>query len=111
MIKKFDYVARNLKQTFNIDTEDSEFVHQINSADAINMIKRLKEKFNDKNTTRAEKIQILTIMPSTWNNKKNMEVMGSTDYMTRSAKELVESNGILSMSGPKHGKTSNFSQK
>lgn len=67
------------------------------------MIAQLKEKFHT-STKRSEKVQVLTILPQSWNIKKVQEEFGASNYMVRKAKELVKQKGILATPDPKPGR-------
>lgn len=76
---------------------------EINSGNFLELINRLKIKFNADTTNRSEKIQILTIFPVDWSTNKICTVMGATKHMVNVAKRLTEQNGILSMPDTKLG--------
>ena len=44
--------------------------------------------------------------PSSWPIKKAQDVFGVSDYMTRKAKKLVQTRGIMEMPAEKHGNNS-----
>ena len=64
------------------------------------MLQQLKRKFRSCSTT-SEKIQVLTVLPQSWNRKKVREEFRTTDYMVRKAKSLVAERGILTIPNPK----------
>lgn len=68
------------------------------------VIVQLKEKFKSSNN-RSEKIQLLTILPKSWTNKKIEQEFGATNFMVRTAKKLVAEKGILSTPNPRPGNT------
>lgn len=70
-----------------------------------NMILKMKEKICNSNSTRAEKIQILTMAPSNWSKRKTMEEFSVTDRMVRVARLLETTNGICSLPPPRKGKS------
>lgn len=61
----------------------------------------LQKKLHDKKTSRPEKIQILTLMPSNWSKNKIMTIMEVSKYLIIRAKLLIKKEGILSMPGKK----------
>jgi len=68
----------------------------------------LKKKFNQEEN-RSNKVQILTVLPSSWSRRKIAEEFNTTQYMASVSKSLVKENGILSHPNPKPGKTLNES--
>ena len=53
---------------------------------------------------RKQKIQILTIAPSSWSIEKTKNEFNVSAYMVRQARKLVKEKGILELPGPKKGK-------
>ena len=72
--------------------------------DGHEIIEQLKEKFCA-STERSQKVEILTILPKSWSVNKIQEEFSVTNYMARTAKNLVKKSGILSSPNPKHGCT------
>ena len=70
-------------------------------SDEREIIKQLKEKFST--ATRSEKIQILTVLPKSWSIRKIQQEFGTSNFMARKAKELVDRKGILTTPDPKPG--------
>jgi len=70
--------------------------------DESEIIMQLKEKFQA-TSERSEKVQILTVLPSSWSIRQVQEEFGASNYMVRKAKELVKQKGILSTPNPRHG--------
>lgn len=99
---KIKNVARNLTKSLGVG-DYSNSHHKFCDSDAEDIISRLKEKFHDEHTSNWEKIQILTLMPSSWSNNKIIEVMGATMYMTKKARKLVAEEGVLSVPAQKIG--------
>lgn len=96
LIQKADRTAQNLKRTWGVANEcNSDFVPT--SDDALDMILRLKATFHENDISNAEKIQILTLMPSTWSTRKTSQVMNTSEYMARLAKNLAKTDSVLSM--------------
>ena len=71
--------------------------------DMAEIIDQLKVKFNEEQD-QSFKVQILTILPSSWSRKKISEEFETTEYMAGVAKKLSEKE-ILSCPNPKPGKT------
>lgn len=90
---KIQKVNKTLIQSLKVLKESDE---EINSKNFLEMIEQLKIKFNDSNTMRSEKIQILTLLPETWSLSRICHTMGCTKHMASKAKSLREENGILS---------------
>ncbi|KAH0544250.1 hypothetical protein KQX54_001677 [Cotesia glomerata] len=57
--------------------------------DAAEIIEKLREKFNDTDTSKSLHLQILILMPFSWSIDKIVEVMGATAYMARLARKLA----------------------
>lgn len=93
--EKAQKVYVNLKRSLGADV-DNEMYDRNDARDLHCMIDQLKEKFHHKDTSRAQKIQILTLLPSHWSSKRVSEVMNATLYMVKAAKKLAEEQGILS---------------
>lgn len=52
-----------------------------NSLNCEGILNNLKQKFNDKSTTREQKIQILTLLPVDWSINQICDIMGATKHM------------------------------
>ncbi|CAG5078563.1 Protein of unknown function [Cotesia congregata] len=63
--RKVNQITRNLIKLFGLDDNGLSDLN-VNLADFQDIIERLKAKFNDQNSSTAEKIRILTILPSRW---------------------------------------------
>ncbi|XP_044575132.1 uncharacterized protein LOC123258940 [Cotesia glomerata] len=68
------------------------------------LIKLLQDKFNDKETEKSLKIQILTLLPEQWSERRISETMNTSRHMSRVAKALVEEKGLLSVPESKLGR-------
>ena len=66
------------------------------------MVKQLKEKFHS-TMDRSEKVQVLTVLPQSWTVRKVQAEFGASNYMVRTAKQLVKQNGVLSTPNLKQG--------
>lgn len=97
--KKILDVSVNLSKSLGIDTNNSDIPATV--SDAVDMITRLKNKFHEESTSRSEKLQILTILPSTWSAAKISRVMNSTEYMAKYSKRLAKEKGILGTTASK----------
>lgn len=71
--------------------------------DAVKVLDKIKEKYK-MSMSRAERIQILTLAPSTWSCAKTMAEFEATERQVRIAKHLVAENGILTLPNAKKGK-------
>ena len=95
--------------------EENIFTHNANAiaetqltkdATAFNeLMELLKSKINNPETTRAKKIQMLTMVPLSWSRQKVAEYFGVSLYMVRTARNLLHHHGILTMPPPRQGKT------
>lgn len=99
--KKVEKIAGNLKSSLGVDCDTT-----LNSdtRDLRDILDRLKIKFHDKETSRSERIQILTVLPSHWSTNTMAETMDATKYVAKKAKELGKTKGILAMPDKKLGK-------
>lgn len=79
---------------------------QILAQEFLDTIEALK-KFHDKEITKKEKIQILTLLPPDWSVYKVCDIMETTKDIVKVSKSLRERRGILSLPDSKPGK-SNF---
>lgn len=100
--EKVNKVCRNLKRLLDIE-ESVDQSGEINDPDLNDIIDRLKIKFHSEGTTRAQKIQILTVLPSQWSVAKICQVMDTKKNMVQKAKKICETSGILSMPDAKLG--------
>lgn len=71
--------------------------------DLNSMLHAFKQEFHEKDTIRAQKVQLLTLLPMNWSIKRVSDTMDASDYMVRQAKELVRTKGILSTPASKLG--------
>ena len=66
------------------------------------ILNQLKEKFHS-SVGRAEKLQVLTVLPKSWSTRRISTEFECSDYMARRVKKLVAEKGILSTPNPKPG--------
>ena len=69
------------------------------------MISKIKNKIQDSSSTRAEKIQVLTMAPENWSRKKVSEVFGVSEKLARDAKQQGSNSGVCSLPPPRKGKS------
>lgn len=67
------------------------------------IITQLKEKYKEASTSTDMKYQILTLLPKSWSVSQVVEEMGTTEYMAKVAKQMVQNGGILSSRPPPCG--------
>lgn len=97
---KVEEVCHNIKRT--LEVPDCKSVDK-NTRDLHNILSGLKEKIHHEGSTRATKVQILTVLPLYWSNKKVCQEMDVTQGMAKQAKELRRTKGILSMPDVRQG--------
>ena len=69
------------------------------------MISKIKNKIQDSSSTRAEKIQVLTMAPENWSRKKVSEVFGVSERLARDAKQQGSNSSVCSLPPPRKGKS------
>lgn len=77
--------------------------NEAKAKDMDNFIALLKSKF-ETDLTRREKVQLLTLIPSSWSRKKIQEEFQVTEPMVRESRTLLKEGGILASPGPKKGR-------
>ena len=87
-----------LRKVLNINfLEDQANNDQIgedkNSLNSI--VNQIKSKIHNEETTRAEKLQILTLVPSEWSRKKAAEIFEVSERTVRKARDLEEEHGVF----------------
>lgn len=100
---KVDNVHEMLSETL-CDAMNSEYVPLKDTRDFYAVIEKLRNKFHDEQTTYAEKVQILTLMPSHWSVQKIVCIMNTKPYIVQKAKDLASKEGILATPSAKFGK-------
>lgn len=76
---------------------------QTDNTDDYEILKQLKEKFNDPSTSASTKTLILTIAPKSWSANKLAEEFGASRRQTNKAKHLVDQHGVLTTPNPRSG--------
>ena len=66
------------------------------------ILNQLKEKFHS-SVGRAEKLQVLTVLPKSWSTRRISTEFECSDYMARPVKKLMAEKGILSTPNSKPG--------
>lgn len=84
---------------------EDKFKHNSTQTDteieSVEILKQLKEKFNDPSTSIYIKNMILTIAPKSWTENKLAEEFGTSRRQAKIAKLLVDQFGILSSPNPR----------
>ena len=107
-LNNINYPRQKLRKIGNalaeriLGVENEESISSANPESEI--INQLKEKFNTSNI-RSEKVQILTVLPKSWSKKKIEQEFGASNFMVRTAKNLVKEKGVLSCPNPRPGRT------
>ena len=70
-----------------------------------NMISRMENKIDDCKTTRAEKIQVLTMAPTNYSRKQICTMFNVSERMVIQACDIEKSNGICSMPPARKGRS------
>ena len=105
-VKKIaESVTSKLNDSFdlNISTEETSLVPQ-NYADLGRKYEELIIKLKDKMktvTSTQEKINILSLLPSSWSIQKIQNEFSVSQYLARQSKQLVKTSGILPQTGKK----------
>ena len=68
-------------------------------------MKMTKEKIHKPETKRSEKIQLLTLVPNSWSFNDIVKYFWVTDYMVRSARSLLTTDGICSKPPTRKGRS------
>lgn len=101
--EKLDKSSNAMKQALHIETENP----NPDKVALMEMLRDMREKFENTDTKKNEKIQILTLLPTSWSvSKIQSEFPTSSVYLIRLAKTLKSTKGILSTPERKHGKNS-----
>ena len=103
--EKLQKVGNTIRKRLRIDDDNDDDHTDTSPDDLKDIVDRLKTKFID--SGRSEQIQILTLAPSTWTVRRVMAEFGATYHMTRTAKQISTSEGIMATPNPKPGKALN----
>lgn len=68
------------------------------------ILKQLKEKFDDPSTSTSMKTMILTIAPKSWSENKLAKEFGTSRRQAAKAKQLVDQFGVMSSPNPRGGR-------
>lgn len=89
-----------------VSSDESETERKIQRLDDLtlyeNMMKQLKDKFNEPSTSYAQKLQILTLSPFTADRTKTE--FGASSHMVKRSRRLKQLHGILALPDRKKGK-------
>ncbi|XP_044597311.1 uncharacterized protein LOC123273896 [Cotesia glomerata] len=100
---KINRVSDSLKKVL-LSSSDEESIDD-DGENFRSLIKMLYDKFNDKETDKSLKIQILTLLPVKWSERRICETMNTSRHLSIVAKNLVEETGLLSTPESKLGRT------
>lgn len=100
--RKIQKLSVNLRCQLTGSSEPPYELHK-DSNDLHAMLMSFKDKFHQEDTTRAQKLQLLTLLPSDWSVHKVAEIMGASEYMVKQSKHLLATKGILSTNDVKSG--------
>lgn len=101
---KFDRVSHNLKERFGVKFSEIEAA----AHDHALMIAQMKQAFHAPGIAYERKMEILTLLPSTWSIPHMAQTIGSTYHMAKVAKDLARHGGILSKPLKRKGKYVNI---
>ena len=93
-----EYSENILSNIENYENDELDAVEMpVNQVLQLNdVIKNMQKKFYDVNTTKHEKIQILTLLPLTWTAKDIQKYFQISTYMITLARKLQRENGPMS---------------
>lgn len=103
---KVETVCSNLKKSLCVPGPES--LIGSDTRDLRDIISRIKEKLHHEGISRAEKIQLMTVLPLHWSTKKVCRVMDVTRRMAIKAKEISISHRIVSTPLAKPSKKNNI---
>lgn len=101
-LKQSQWLENKLEQTNNFIRKSLKM--PVEDTDSAQIISQLKEKFKSVTTTKAERYQILTLLPSNWTRGRISEEFGASLYMVTEARKLRLEQGILATPHAKLGK-------
>jgi len=102
---KYNEICSTFATLLGLDNKSNHYENSVNYQD---ILENIKSKFDSGSTTRAQKLQILTLLPSDWSINKICDVIGATKHMALLSKSLKERKGILSVPEGKNGKIFSF---
>jgi len=88
---KYNEICSTFATLLGLDNKSNHYENSVNYQD---ILENLKIKFDSGSTTRAQKLQILTLLPSDWSINKICDVIGATKHMALLSKPLKERKGI-----------------
>ena len=86
------------------EDEEKNTVKDENQIAFENMISKIKEKIHSPNSTRAQKVQVLTMAPNHWSRKKVEDFFDVSERLVRDAKQQERNNGFCSLPPLRKGK-------
>lgn len=95
--------SSNLNKRKTVDHEKSLKESSEVVFSSLEVLDNLKEKFNDPNCTKQQKIKILTLLPNSWTYTQINEHFPVNRYMFESARKLRTEKGILADNDKKTG--------
>lgn len=99
---KVKTVSINIKKS--LQPFPTESIADKNQRDLNSIIENIKETVHREETTRSEKLQLLTILPKDWPVEKVCRELGVTKHLATKAKELAVSSGVFATPSEKLGK-------
>ena len=69
------------------------------------LMEKIKEKIYKPETKHSEKIQLLTLVPNSWSRNDIVKYFHVTDYMVKSARSLLTTDGICSKPPTRKGRS------
>lgn len=102
-LKREYWLHKRNTLTRSLEITEIQLNAQNDAHDLHDIISRLKEKIHNEQTSRAAKIQILTVLPMSWSVEKMCQIMNVSRRMARNAKNLAITKGILSTPNAKCG--------
>ena len=89
----------------DLDSEEEATIAAVTeqkAKDLDQLMKLVKEKMII--SKRADKLQLLTLVPSTWKVENICQYFSVTHYMVKQSRQLLQSQGILSKPNPRKGR-------
>lgn len=102
MAIKIQQVSQSLKQVFGIKFSEPEIaIHDLTL-----MIAQIKEAFHASGASYERKIELMSLLPKTWNISHMAQTIGSTYHIAKVAKNLATQGKVLSMKIKRKGSLS-----